>query len=277
MKGTPRIVLLTGGHPHGIRILKGLAGKQIDVTAVVHETEVNPHWAAMRAGNLGKRAVTFAKGTYRWSNKILQSRDMHRTYGPLAKRVVITGANNSPRMRADLEALEPDYILLGGIGIIKQEIIDTARRGVVNAHPGLLPWIRGTGVVGAALKRGIPVGASCHWVNSGIDCGDIISRRLLPITGAEADLREIEVAANLLISDMMVHFVSDYLVPGEQPEAAAQMRRFPICQWLAPDERAAIDNEIRSGLAKRLFEKWRDRCLDQEFYHLPAQLDLAES
>jgi methionyl-tRNA formyltransferase len=271
-----RLVLLTGGHSHAIRILKGLANRGIVVVAIVHEMSDNPHWPAIRSGDMMARVIALAKAGYRWVDRKALTLQILRTYRPLAERVVITGPVNSERMRADLEALEPDYILLGGIGILEEKVLKIARCGVINAHPGLLPWIRGTGVVAGALKRGIPVGGSCHWVNSGIDRGDIVSRRLVPIAGTETSLSQIERAANLLISDMMVRVVSDHLVHGERPEATAQTEKYPLCRWLSPSERAAMDDDIRKGLARRLFERWKGHCLDDELYYLPSRIDLAD-
>jgi methionyl-tRNA formyltransferase len=273
MKGPPRFVLLTSGHPHAIRILNGLADRGIEVVAVVHETPDNPHWAAVSSGNAMARTIALAKGSRHSADKVVRTVRVLRTFRSLARRVVVTGSLNSRRMRTDLEALAPDYILLGGIGILKRELIETARAGVVNAHPGLLPWIRGTGVVGAALQRGIPVGGSCHWVNAGIDRGAIISRRLLPISGTETSLQEVEQAANLLISDMMVCLVSNHLWRGERLEATVQTEIYPMCRWVSHHERAELDEDIRNGLAKSLFERWKSRCLDQELYYLPRDLD----
>jgi len=80
-----------------------------------------------------------------------------------------------------LEAAHIDVLVLGGTRIIKPQIISIPSRGTVNAHPGLLPWLRGSASVGWALYKDLPVGATAHFIDPGIDTGDIIVRRELPV------------------------------------------------------------------------------------------------
>jgi methionyl-tRNA formyltransferase len=76
---------------------------------------------------------------------------------------------------------KPDVLALGGTRIIKPNILEIPRRATVNAHPGLLPWLRGSASVGWALYKDMPQGATAHFIDPGIDTGDIIVRRELPV------------------------------------------------------------------------------------------------
>ena len=80
-----------------------------------------------------------------------------------------------------LAADPPDVLVLGGTRIIRETILDIPRVATVNAHPGLLPTLRGSSSVGWALYRDLPVGASTHFVDTHIDEGDLILRRELPV------------------------------------------------------------------------------------------------
>jgi methionyl-tRNA formyltransferase len=80
-----------------------------------------------------------------------------------------------------LIAEKPDVLALGGTRIIKPSILETPRRATVNAHPGLLPWLRGSASVGWALYKDLPQGATAHFIDPGIDTGDIIVKRQLPV------------------------------------------------------------------------------------------------
>jgi methionyl-tRNA formyltransferase len=80
-----------------------------------------------------------------------------------------------------LAADPPDLLVLGGTRIIRETILDIPRIATVNAHPGLLPALRGSSSVGWALYRDLPVGASTHYVDTHIDEGDLILRRELPV------------------------------------------------------------------------------------------------
>ncbi len=80
-----------------------------------------------------------------------------------------------------LAADPPDLLVLGGTRIIRETILDVPRVATVNAHPGLLPTLRGSSSVGWALYKDLPQGATVHFVDTHIDEGDIIVRRELPV------------------------------------------------------------------------------------------------
>ena len=80
-----------------------------------------------------------------------------------------------------LEADPPDLLVLGGTRIIKNRILQIPRTATLNSHPGLLPWLRGSASVGWALFNDFPQGATTHYVNPGIDTGDIIVSRKLSV------------------------------------------------------------------------------------------------
>jgi methionyl-tRNA formyltransferase len=80
-----------------------------------------------------------------------------------------------------LAADPPDLLGLGGTRILRETILDVPRIATVNAHPGLLPALRGSSSVGWALYKDLPQGATTHFVDTHIDEGDIILRRELPV------------------------------------------------------------------------------------------------
>lgn len=80
-----------------------------------------------------------------------------------------------------LAADPPDLLVLGGTRIIRETILDIPRIATVNAHPGLLPTLRGSSSVGWALQKDLPIGASTHFVDTHIDEGDLILRRELAV------------------------------------------------------------------------------------------------
>ena len=80
-----------------------------------------------------------------------------------------------------LKENQPDVLVLGGTRIIKPQILATPKQATVNAHPGLLPVLRGSSSVGWALYKDLPQGATAHFIDPGIDTGDIIIKRELPV------------------------------------------------------------------------------------------------
>lgn len=263
---TQTLVMLTDGNEHGLRILEGLKQRGASLDAVVVESR--PRFR----DNLGK-AQPGVRGrllpVWRWLRSLQLIGQARNRYGIYAQRLVITGPLNSERMAADLRSVAPDFLVLGGVGILKANTLETARLGVVNAHPGLLPWIRGSGVVGRAIERNIPVGASTHYVRAGIDTGDIIERRLLPPAGLDT-LDKLESAADHLASQMMVDLICEVLTLKAPPVGHPQSIKTPICKWLSPEERAVVDVRVKGGSAKELFEMWRPYCIDQVRFVLPG-------
>lgn len=58
--------------------------------------------------------------------------------------------------------------------IIKKNIIDALKIGLINDHWAVLPYIRGRSTIEYSLLFGIPVAATTHFVDYGVDSGDII-------------------------------------------------------------------------------------------------------
>ena len=90
---------------------------------------------------------------------------------------------NSPQFIATVKKLNPDLNLSVSYDqIFKEEIIQITRLGLVNFHAGKLPFYRGRNVINWALINGEEeIGITAHYVNGGIDTGDIILQRILPI------------------------------------------------------------------------------------------------
>ncbi len=91
-------------------------------------------------------------------------------------------SNHNDDTCRDLLAVDkPDVLVLGGTRIIKPKILEIPRQSTVNAHPGILPGLRGSASVGWALYKDLPQGATAHFVNPGIDLGDIIISKELAV------------------------------------------------------------------------------------------------
>jgi methionyl-tRNA formyltransferase len=66
--------------------------------------------------------------------------------------------------------------------ILKSEIIALPSHGVLNIHPGWLPAYRGAMAYFWVLHNGSDRGGvSVHWIDEGIDTGEILERRSFPI------------------------------------------------------------------------------------------------
>ena len=78
---------------------------------------------------------------------------------------------------------QPDLLVSAYFSqILKADILQIARFGVLNIHPGWLPAYRGAMAYFWVLHNGSDrAGVSVHWIDEGIDSGEILERRSFPI------------------------------------------------------------------------------------------------
>lgn len=107
-------------------------------------------------------------------------------------KVYAVRSHNSAECAELLRSLAPDVLFLRSCGIIRPEILEIARIGVLNAHYGELPKYRGVYATEWAILQGDQPAVTMHFVNQDVDGGDIVASRPVPLrTGATlASLRE---------------------------------------------------------------------------------------
>ena len=89
--------------------------------------------------------------------------------------------HNSEEVMPHIRELELDIIVFGGTRIIRGEILDHPKDGVVNSHPGLLPECRGSASPAWSVYHDIPIGSSTHFCDNGVDTGHLLLRREVPV------------------------------------------------------------------------------------------------
>ena len=90
---------------------------------------------------------------------------------------------NSPRSIRWISDLKPDLCLsIAYNQILKQPVIGIPDKGFINFHAGKLPNYRGRNVINWAIINGeAEIGITAHYIDEGIDTGDIILQYCLPI------------------------------------------------------------------------------------------------
>lgn len=115
---------------------------------------------------------------------------------------------NNEEFRSQLAALTPDAIIVVGYGrIIPQWMIDVPRFGNLNLHASLLPKYRGAAPIQWAIASGETVtGVTTMRIDAGLDTGDILMQRELPIspedTSESLAPRLAVIGANLMIETL---------------------------------------------------------------------------
>lgn len=82
-----------------------------------------------------------------------------------------------------LQSLKPDIGICAWFGyILKKEIINLFPCGIINTHNSYLPYNRGKYPQSWAIATQSPYGVSLHYIDKGIDTGDILIRKRIPIS-----------------------------------------------------------------------------------------------
>ena len=132
----------------------------------------------------------------------------------------------NPELQARLEAIRPDAIVVVAYGrIIPRWMLELPRYGNLNLHGSLLPKYRGAAPIQWAVANGERVtGVTTMQLNEGMDTGDILLHRELPISPedtAEALFSRLaEVGAPLMV-ETLAGLEADTISPQKQDDSAA--------------------------------------------------------
>ena len=78
-----------------------------------------------------------------------------------------------------LEKKQYNLCIQGGTGILKKEIINKFKFGILNFHPGDLPLYRGCSAPEWQVYENRQVISTCHFIDEGIDTGDILYKKVI--------------------------------------------------------------------------------------------------
>lgn len=151
-----------------------------------------------------------------------------------------------------LTELAPDLIVLGGTRILKPRVFAPAARGTLNAHPGLLPEVRGSASVAWAIHLDEPVGCTCHFIDAGIDTGPIVSRRRIEVRRGDSYEKLCHATVDLsavLMREALEALRDDRLEATPQGEGRPALKNMP-------DEGV---EEVRRKLAEGRYAHFADR------------------
>lgn len=139
-----------------------------------------------------------------------------------------------------LRALAPDVAVVAAFGqILSQEVLDIPVHGCINVHASLLPKYRGAAPIQHAIMDGETVtGITTMQMNAGLDTGDMLLRREVPIHAdtTYGTLHDVlmETGAELLI-ETLERLAAGTLAPvpqmGESSYAARITRETAQIDW----------------------------------------------
>lgn len=115
-----------------------------------------------------------------------------------------------------LENEKIDFIFLAGyMRIIGPTLLDKFEGKIINIHPALLPSFPGRHGIEDAYEAGVSkTGVTVHWVDSGIDSGQIIAQAEVPVYQSDS-LSELETRIHATEHKLYPQVVKDLFEKGE--------------------------------------------------------------
>ena len=188
-----RILVLCGRSPRHLYVANTLC-EAAEVLAIVQET--GGEWNARKV--LKKlQPKSFFRKLWRWV------RDRRRYTGNREARFFFSDGEaaldhpelvrevphiNHPEVVRLTDELDPDLIAVFGTSLIRGELLQKGRLGMVNLHGGLSPEYRGADCTFWALYNTEPekIGCTLHYIDAGIDTGRLIAH-VSPEISPDAD------------------------------------------------------------------------------------------
>jgi phosphoribosylglycinamide formyltransferase-1 len=143
--------------------------------------------------------------------------ELGRRHGARTEAIVPTTPRG--RLDADAEAKfvevlrgeKVDLVVLAGfMRIVGPVFLAAYPRRIINIHPSLLPKHRGANAAAQALAAGdVKTGCTAHYVDEGVDTGEIIAQREVPVLPgdtAETLQARIQAAEHELLPSVIATF-----------------------------------------------------------------------
>lgn len=131
-----------------------------------------------------------------------------------------------PEAVEKLKEFEADIFVVAAFGqILSKEILDMPKYGCINIHASLLPKYRGAAPIQWAIIDGEKqTGVTIQQMDIGVDTGDILSVKIVPITGedtGESLFNKLQIAGSELLIETLPKLEAGEIVPTKQDEALA--------------------------------------------------------
>lgn len=177
-----RVMVLCGRSARHLYVANALC-RASEVVAIVQESGSEFSWRKLakrlRPDNLARKAWRWLRDRRRYTGNP-EARFFFGDQPPRLdqpERVTTVPHINHPDVVAMARRLQPDVVAVFGTSLIRGELLNQGRLGIVNLHGGLSPDYRGADCTFWALHNGEPekVGCTLHWIDAGIDTGGLIA------------------------------------------------------------------------------------------------------
>ena len=150
---------------------------------------------SFRLKNEKKNLFLIIKLCYRLINRIVFLTKFIIENKSYWRQFKFIGSVNNKKTVQFIKSQEIDVIFLAGMSILKKDVLASAKVGVYNCHPAIIPNVRGLDVVYHSVINLIPPIISIHRVDKGIDTGNLIQaykvqNKLIKKTNSYVEINE---------------------------------------------------------------------------------------
>jgi methionyl-tRNA formyltransferase len=183
-----------------------------------------------------------------------------------------------------VESVEPDYLVACGYRhIVPESILDVPTEGCLNVHPAYLPYNRGANPNVWSIVEDTPAGATVHYMDPGLDTGDIVAQERVETSFADTGkslherLEDIQVE---LFREVWPEVVAGTATAVAQDRDAGTYHRTDdfeeLCR-LDPDARVQV-KEFLDHLRALTFPPYRNARIEVEgeTYHVEVSIEPAD-
>ena len=179
----------------------------------------------------------------RFADEILSTLDMP------PDKIWLSTQLRDPNTLAALKELRPDIGISAFFGcILKPDMINMFPKGCINLHSALLPYNGGWHTNVWPIIEGTPAGVTIHYIDPGVDTGDIIAQRQIPVepTDTGGSLHE------KITRDQVELFKETWPLIREGKNSRTRARSF---QGYSPSEIRSRQNQLHR--ARSHLPHWR--------------------
>ena len=158
----------------------------------------------------------------------------------------------------ELRRFAPDLIVVAAYGqILRPNLLELPRYGCINIHGSLLPRWRGAAPIQASILAGdAETGITIMLMDEGIDTGDMLSKRAIPIADddtADSLFAKLAPLGAELLVETLPKYLSGEIQPQPQPEEGAT-----YAKMLKKEDGRLDFSQTAAELARRIraFSPW---------------------
>lgn len=250
-----RILLLTRtGRPSGEKILKGLIKANKLCVGVVAERRssmlLRSGFAAFLLESIRRHGFIFV--ITRAIEMLLSQTKAERNFLEefCEKNKIpffLVDNHNSESTRDILINCRPDVLITANTRIISPELIKIPAKAALNFHTSKLPQYAGLDSIFWALYHGEKeIGVSIHYLEEGLDTGDIVTQETIPIKSDDSveslTKKAHDLGARLAVMAIEKFENADF---GGIPQDISQRTYF---SWPTPTQRKKLRRMMRQGI-----------------------------